>query len=264
MKKNLRCYEEDYQFLEEVYQGLREEHFQIYFQPIINVETNTLYGAEALLRWDHPEKGMIAPDVFIPKLESTGLITKIGDWVLFRVIRQLAHWNLAGYTFHISINVSLLQLLQEQFYEKLQHYLTLYQIQEGTFVIELTETLPYDDLTKLEVMVKNIKALGVRFALDDFGTGYAAIEKIAYLEPDIVKLDRFFLQKMSDRRQLKIILETVIRLSNQLKMKTVIEGVETLEDYTLIQRLGGDFVQGYYFAEPLPVARFQKEWLHTR
>jgi diguanylate cyclase (GGDEF)-like protein/PAS domain S-box-containing protein len=229
----------------------REELF-IVFQPIINIPNQSLIGCEALLRWQHPLWGVISPAEFIPIAEETGLIYEIGKWVLVESCLQLKEWldELIG-EFYISVNVSAQQFQHPVFMCDVKEALAISGLPPEYLCLELTETIMLHDATHTIEAMKSLAELGVKLAIDDFGTGYSSLSYLKHLPLHILKIDRSFVQNMSDHSPDVAIVQSIATMGKGLDMKVVAEGVETTEQLELLKQLGCDFAQGFLIERPL-------------
>ncbi len=234
--------------------AITADQFELYFQPQIATDTKRLIGCEALLRWHHPELGMISPAVFIPIAEEIGFIGSIGRWVLAKACESYLIWEKQGLAdFTIGINVSIKELTREQFIEDTAECIYQYAVDPKRFQFEITESIFAHDIEDITHKLHQLKNIGFQIAMDDFGTGYSCLSYLKNLPIDIIKIDRSFVQSLDseweDRQQ--AIVATIIDLAKRLKITTLAEGVETQEHATLLESLGCDQMQGFYFAKPM-------------
>lgn len=226
--------------------------FQLYYQPQVDLVSNQIVGAEALLRWNHPEDGLILPDKFIPVAEDTGLIVEIGQWVLDEAARQSREWrDNHSIELNVSINVSCQQLILSNFFDTVQRTLKAHGVDSRDFGIEITESsLIGND----PVSQKNINALsemGVILSLDDFGTGYSALSYLQQYPFDYLKIDRCFIRTILEVSNDASLVEGIINMSKSIGLKVVAEGTETFEQCELLRQYGCDIAQGYYYSKPV-------------
>ena len=226
----------------------------LHYQPLIDLETGTLNGFEALARWDHPEHGWISPLDFIPVAEESGLIVPLGRWALDRAAQTVAQWDQkAGreLPFRISVNLSVVQLQRDDVAVAVENAIRGANISGNRLTLELTESAFVDDPDGARTILQSLKALDTNLAMDDFGTGYSNLAYLQKLPIDVLKIDRSFVTDMSANRDNHAIVSTILSLADALGMKTTAEGVETAEISTALKGLGCTNAQGYFFARPL-------------
>lgn len=247
--------------LESALRGARpDEAFHLEWQPIVEVATGRLVGAEALLRWHDPRLGNIPPDVFIPLAELSGQIIGIGHWVLAEVIRQGQAWAATGMPLSIHANVSLLQLQHDGFVGALAELLRHRTRDDWQLVIEITESQLMADSDATAQCCREIRELGCRIDLDDFGTGYSALSYLTRLPLDGLKLDRAFVIRAERDRDMKMVVEQVIVMAQRLGLTVTAEGVETRKHLDLLRRFGCQHAQGYLFGRPQPARELEADW----
>lgn len=234
--------------------ALEREEFVLYYQPIVSLETLTLIGFEALVRWQHPQTGLISPGEFIALAEDTGLIIPIGEWVLQQACQQLYIWQskfpLAS-SLHVSVNLSSKQIKQLDFVEKLTQILYLTGLNGEHLRLELTETMLMDRSEKTIEFLHQIKQQKVQLSIDDFGTGYSSLSYLHRFPVDTLKIDRSFVSLINAEGNNCEIVKTIITLAHSLGMKAIAEGVETPHQINHLKNLGCEAAQGYFFAKPL-------------
>lgn len=238
--------------------ALERHEFQVYYQPKIELQNQTIVGAEALLRWFHPQEGLISPAEFIPIAEATGLITSIGEWVLRTACNQAIAWHQAGYTtFHVAINLSALQLSQPNLTEMIVQVLTETGLDPRFLDLEITESLLMQNPQSALQILTNLKALGIRISIDDFGVGYSSLSYLQHFPFDHLKLDRCFVRNIANNPRNQTITTAVIQMAHGINLKVIAEGVEAENDLNFLQQQGCDLVQGYWFSPPVPAEQFQ-------
>lgn len=234
--------------------ALERDEFCLHYQPIIKLDSNMLTGFEALVRWNHPDRGIISPLEFIPLAEETGLILPLGDWILRSGCRQLREWQAQG-AIHpeavISVNLSCKQFLQFDLAERIAATLKETGLAPSCLKLEITESYILENTaTAIEIMHR-LRALGVELSLDDFGTGYSSLSYLHSLPIDYLKIDRSFVSRLLDSPENAEIVHTIIKLAQNLKMQVVAEGIETAEQLATLQQLKCEYGQGYFFSKPL-------------
>lgn len=227
--------------------------FQLYYQPIVSLTTHEIIGFEALIRWFHPERGLISPLDFIPIAEETGLIVPIGHWVLHQACQQLRQWQdqfQRSTPLMMSVNVSSCQFLQPNFVSQVEAVLQSTQLSASSLKLEITESVLLEAATAVMAQLEQLQTLNIRLSLDDFGTGYSSLSYLYHLPVHTLKIDRSFVQKL-DQGQAKIV-QTIITLTQSLEMNAIAEGIETAEQLTQLQEFGCEYGQGYFFSPPVP------------
>ena len=237
--------------------ALERNEFVVYYQPQINAHTRQIVCAEALVRWDHPEKGRISPYVFIPIAEATGLIQGIGEWVLEKSCEQLKHWHKLGLdSIRIAVNLSARQFNQINLSEWLTDLFQRHQIDPSKIELELTESTLVDDIPRSIEQLHQLKSVGIKVAMDDFGTGYSSLSYLQQFPFDILKIDQCFILKIDQNPKNAAIAQAIITMAHQLNLRVVAEGVETLEELTFVHENNCDEIQGYLFSEPITAEEF--------
>jgi len=223
-----------------------------------------LIGVEALIRWQHPEKGLVPPFRFIPIAEETGLIVPLGRWVLEEACRQQQTWRQLGFDVRMAVNLSARQLQDELLLPMLTRLVEQFDIKAGMLELELTESCLMDDPEASIQLMQNIKELGLCLAMDDFGTGYSSLSYLKRFAMDTLKIDRSFVKDLPDDEQDVAIATTIIAMARNLGLKVLAEGAETIEQAHFLQQHGCDEIQGYYFSKPVPAEEIptllQKTW----
>jgi EAL domain-containing protein (putative c-di-GMP-specific phosphodiesterase class I) len=242
-------------------QALENDEFVLHYQPKAELETRTIVGVEALIRWRSPDKGLVPPMQFIPLLEETGLILQVGAWALKRAALDHRAWTEAGHPSpRIAVNVSAIQLRQRDFVEMVKE-----AIAQGTnptgVDIEITESLLMRDVAGTIEKLKALRSLGMKIAIDDFGTGYSSLGYLAKLPVHTLKIDRSFITTMLGDPDAMVLVQTMISLAHSLRLKVVAEGVETEEQAKMLHLLRCDEMQGFLFSKPLPAAIFEASYL---
>lgn len=245
----------------EVENGLRralaQNEFVLYYQPLVDVATRSVYGLEALVRWQHPQLGLLRPDRFIPAAEQSGLIIPLGRWVLREACRQASEWHRRGHRVVVAVNLSAKQFQDPDLLRLIREALDGANIRPEYLEIEITEGHAMQDVEKAIQILRQLKALGVRIAIDDFGTGYSCLSYLKQLPIDSVKLDGSFVRDLGAPEDAQIALG-VIALAHSLKLKVIAEGVETIGQLTFLRDHACDRLQGYLFSRPMPAANFDR------
>ncbi len=231
---------------------------EVFYQTVVSVGDATPAGAEALIRWNHPRRGLVFPVEFISEAESTGLIVPIGDWILNEAIRQAQAWRRAGTVddgFYVSVNLSPRQLAEPGLVENVSRALRDSGLPPHALVLEITESTLMLDLDASIARLRSLKDLGLRIALDDYGTGYSSLNRLAKLPVDIVKIDKSFIDQLTVSEAGRALVHSVIDVAKALHINTIAEGVERPDQHVALQELGCDYIQGYLFAKPTPPAQ---------
>jgi EAL domain-containing protein (putative c-di-GMP-specific phosphodiesterase class I) len=235
--------------------ALSRNEFELYYQPLIDVCDHSIQGVEALIRWHHPQRGLLNPTDFIPLAEQTGLIVAIGAWVLrqacsdFRRLQQISSSDLL-----LSVNVSTCQLDQPDFIANLAKVLRETGIAPHSLQLEITESVFLRDSPRIGTLFQTLRALGVKIAFDDFGTGYCSLNYLAAYPADLVKIDQCFVQRMSSSYVHTEIVQSIIHLAHTIGMSVCAEGVEDSDQAAELARLGCNIAQGYLYSPALPFA----------
>lgn len=237
--------------------AIKQNQFEMYYQPQIDFQTGKVMGMEALIRWKHPEKGFISPAYFIPIAEKCGLIFQISKFMFHQVCRDINEWKKYGKKLLVSVNISRADLYQTNFIKMLQKTTAQYGIDTHFIDIELTETTAINDLDFINEIIEQLKGLGFKIAMDDFGTGYSSLSCLKTISLDFLKLDRSFLQDLNKDKKSSSIVYYIVKLAKSLGFFVVAEGVETKEDAVILQNIGCDIAQGYYFAKPMSKYEFE-------
>ncbi|EKQ66926.1 EAL domain-containing protein [Leptolyngbyaceae cyanobacterium JSC-12] len=240
---------EQLQLENDFYSAFECQELQLFYQPIIAIQTNRITGFEALARWHHPSKGWISPATFIPLAEKIGLIHQLGLWSLEQACRQLAEWQQQFPTqppLTMNVNLSTLQLLQPDLAPQILHIIQSTHIAPSSLKLEITESALIENYEAAIAILSNLRAIGVQFYVDDFGTGYSSLGRLKELPIDALKIDRSFI---SGRKW--DISETILLLANKLGLDVVAEGVETSEEVDSLKTLGCHHMQGYFFSRPI-------------
>ncbi len=237
----------------DLYEAYESEQFEVYFQPKFDLALRRVTSMEALLRWQHPEKGFISPSDFIPVAEANGLIHDISRFVLDQSLKQIVQWNSLGLTdLQVSINISPVQIRDPNLVSSILTTMDKANVSTSQIEIELTETSIFESPQRARIVLNRIRDAGLSIALDDFGTGYTSLGQLADLPLDVVKIDRSFIIAMGTSERSRAIVESVINMAHALKLRVVGEGIETNEQLAQLAGLGCDEIQGYLISRPLP------------
>ncbi|NRA84299.1 MAG: EAL domain-containing protein [Gammaproteobacteria bacterium] len=243
----------------ELRKAIERQEFILHYQPVVSLSTGEVIGAEALIRWQHPCKGLISPDNFIGLAEETGLIEPIGKWVLQQAIADLKRWHQLGYKLHVAVNVSgrqCQQNCQPSIHDVIKDILRVNDIEPLYLKMEITESLLMDKSQQTIALLNSIRKLGVDIHMDDFGTGYSSLSYLKLFPIDVLKIDRSFISGATEDQIDARLVEAVILIGHSLNLKLVGEGIETIEHLEFVKQLGCDYGQGYYISKPLELASF--------
>jgi diguanylate cyclase (GGDEF)-like protein len=244
-------------------EALQNSEFFLVYQPIFNLSDMSPRAVEALIRWEHPTRGVVQPEDFIPLLEETGLITQIGGWVLREACLQAAGWRAAGRAIEVAVNVSARQLDSDEFVTEVREALAESGLDAEALTIEITETTLMRDAEQTIRRLTAVKALGVRIAIDDFGTGYSSLTHVQRFPVDALKIDRSFITGLKENKEGEALIHTLVQLGKALSIETVAEGIEAQTELSLLQGELCDSGQGFLFAKPLDLAAteaFLQSW----
>jgi diguanylate cyclase (GGDEF)-like protein/PAS domain S-box-containing protein len=232
--------------------ALKEHQFVLHFQPEVNMRSGEIIGAEALIRWQHPERGLLLPAIFLPVIEEHPLAVDVGEWVIDSALTQLEQWDAAGLNIRVSVNVSAFQLQQANFVDRLRSMLNKHpQVAPARLVLEVLESSAIEDIIHVSHVINECRQFGVTFALDDFGTGYSSLTYLRRLPVEIIKIDQSFVQDMLRDAEDMAIIEGVLSLANAFGRIVIAEGVESVEQGATLLQLGCDIAQGYAIARPM-------------
>lgn len=241
------------QMLDRLREGLANEEFELYYQPKVNLRAGKVVGAEALLRWRHPERGLVPPGEFLPLIEHDDLIIDIGEWVVRSALARITAWRAAGLELPVSVNIAARQLQRADFIDCLHDCLADYpDVPDGSLELEILESAALENTAHVREVINTCQRLGVGFALDDFGTGYASLSYLRDIPADVLKIDQCFVRDVLEDTDDLTLIDGIISLANAFRRVVVAEGVETAEQGVLLMRLGCDIVQGFGIARPMP------------
>ncbi|MBD1915491.1 MULTISPECIES: EAL domain-containing protein [Cyanophyceae] len=241
--------------------ALERQEFQLHYQPIVNLDTQQLMGCEALLRWLHPDRGLMFPDEFIAIAENTGMMAAIGAWVLREACTQMQRWrrrSLINADAVVSVNLSALQFAQPDFLAQVDSALNDSGLPAANLKLEITETVVIQNPEQVVPIIQTLRDRGIRLSIDDFGTGYSSLGYLQQLPVDILKIDRSFIANIHHSPQQYGIVETIIHLATHLNIQVIAEGIEQFPQLESLTQLGCKFGQGFFFARPLSVSQFSQ------
>lgn len=242
-----------HELLQRISRALLEEEFELYYQPKVNMRSKAVIGVEALIRWQHPERGLLAPNEFLPAIENHQISIEIGEWVIRESLRQHELWKLEGIDLKISVNISALQIKQRNFPSRLAHLLSeTPHIPPSALQLEVLETSELGDINRVAEIMDKCVCLGIKFAIDDFGTGYSSLTYLRRLPAEVIKIDQSFVRDMLVDPEDETIVKGVIALAKSFNRDVIAEGVETREHGATLIALGCELAQGYGIARPMP------------
>ena len=250
---------DDLRLESELHHALERNELEIHYQPKVELITNSIVGAEALIRWNHPKRGRIAPDKFIPLAEESGLIRSIGEWTLDSACKQMQAWHDEGLNqLKISVNLSGVQFKQADLFHNITQILFNSSLEAQYLELELTENILVENIQTNVQKLNLLKKLGIQIALDDFGTGYASLGYLQQFPFDILKIDSCFVRNINENRVNAVIAKNTISMAHQLGLQVVAEGVETEAELNFLKHAQCDLVQGFWLSRPLEAKEFQK------
>jgi diguanylate cyclase (GGDEF)-like protein len=244
----------------ELSSAIDHDELALFYQPKVSFKTNQIVGVEALLRWQHPERGMITPDQFIPLAEKTGAIQRLTEWVVKNAVRQAAAWRRAGYRFSVSLNLSVRNLLEPSFPNHVLAILNGDGDHADAITMEITESALMADPAKARNVLMFLSRHGFRFSIDDFGTGYSSLAYLKHLPVSEIKIDKLFVSRLMSDADTAAIVRSTIELGHNLALSVTAEGVEDQETWNILGALGCDEAQGYFMSKPLPADQLER-WL---
>jgi EAL domain-containing protein (putative c-di-GMP-specific phosphodiesterase class I) len=269
-KSGIAVYEDRYDqykaehlsLLSDLRRAIAEGELCLHYQPKLDVRRGQIVGVEALVRWQHPERGMIAPGEFLPFAEQTGMIRQVTRWVVENAIGQCGAWRNAGLTLHVSLNVSSRDLMERDLPDLLASTARRHAVPTQSIVVEVTESALMEDPQRAQQTLLELKQHGFRISIDDYGTGYSSLAYIQRLHCDELKVDRSFIMHVTERERDAAIVRSTVGLGHSLGLSVVAEGVESDEAMRKLHDLGCDVVQGYGVSRPIPAAAVA-DWLAT-
>lgn len=235
--------------------------FELFYQPIVNIPKKKILGAEALLRWTDDVKGRISPGEFIPLLEESGLIIPLGRWIIKTAMEQCLEWQKKEKDFRININLSFIQIKKSNVLEDIDHYMEELHFASRNVLFEVTESGALEDGSMTKRILQAFQRRNLTLAIDDFGTGYSNLRYIREMMFDLVKIDQAFIRNIANSPYDFLVVRQFTELAHSLNLKVCYEGVETLEDLQCVLKLHPDYIQGFYFARPVPAEDFEQAYL---
>ncbi|UUZ97127.1 EAL domain-containing protein [Paenibacillus sp. P25] len=237
--------------------ALERDEFEIYYQPIVDLKNGGVLGMESLIRWKHPEWGLVSPGDFIPLAEETGLIVPIGNWVLRQACIQTKAWQSQGFSpLVVAVNISAIQFHQIHFVQIVMDALEESGLAPDQLCLEITENIAMNNVPYIIETMQKLKRLGVRISIDDFGTGYSSLSYLKRFRVHTLKIDQSFIRDVTSDEDNAAIVTALIAMSHRLKIKSLAEGVETKEQLEFLISQGCDEIQGYVFSKPMPATGF--------
>lgn len=244
-------------------EALLKDEFELYFQPKVDMRHGRITGMEALIRWNHPQRGIVGPMEFLPLVENTNIIIDIGNWVIHQTLQQMSNWIANGNTWIVSVNIAARHFQHADFLENLRSYLAQFpDVPPEYLEIEILESAALQDVQQVREVMSACQQLGVRFALDDFGTGYSSLSYLKRLPANILKIDQSFVRDMLEDSDDLALISAIVGLANAFKREVIAEGVETIEHGVALMRLGCNFAQGYGVSRPMPASRVE-QWAES-
>lgn len=238
--------------------ALDKGEFELYFQPKVDATSLQVTGAEALLRWHHPERGLVSPVVFIPLAEQYGLIGPIGSWVIEEACRKAARWREQGLRMRVAVNISGYQMREDDLVDRIEASLQRHGIQPDRFTCEITESVAMEDTKVTQLTFEKMRNAGFHVSIDDFGTGYSSLAALRKLPAAELKIDRAFVSDLEDSEDARSIAQSIVNLAMALNLRVVAEGVETLGQRDLLVSMGCNELQGFLFSMPMPAYELER------
>lgn len=243
-------------------QALADDQFELFYQPQMNLAQNRLVGAEALIRWTHPVRGMVSPADFIPIVEQTGMIIQLGDWITRMACAQAKMWSQLPKPVRIAINLSAIQFKDKNLVKNLETILAQSRLDPSLVELEITEGIMMTDMDETIAKLKQFSDMGFVIAIDDFGTGYSSLSYLRKLPIDKLKIDQSFVRDLDTDKDSRDIIRCILGLAKSLNLEVIAEGVETEENERFLKELGCDEGQGYLYSKPIPAGEFEHKFLN--
>lgn len=242
--------------------ALENKEFELFYQPQVDINSGEVIGAEALIRWNHPELGFISPAEFIPIAEETGFIHDLGDWIIQESLNQLSKWQKYKENFSLAVNVSALQITEE-FPHKLDALVRQYNLRPFSLELEITESLLMENIDFVLPLLNKIRERDIHFAIDDFGTGYSSLSYLRYLPIEKLKIDRAFVMNLETSEDDITLVKAIVAMAKNLNLKVLAEGIETQQQQEILQKLGCESYQGYFFSKPVDTDTFYSLYINV-
>jgi EAL domain-containing protein (putative c-di-GMP-specific phosphodiesterase class I)/GGDEF domain-containing protein len=243
--------------------AINNDELLLFYQPQVDLNTGKTDGVEALIRWQHPKRGLVSPGLFIPIIEQTDLIHQVTHWALHRALREQKEWLGAGYDISVSVNIASRNFRESSFQEFVLNTLELWNSPGNRLILEITESELMDNLEKVGSTLQALREKGIRVSIDDFGTGYSSLSYLSRLPVDEIKIDRSFIQNMIEQEQDERIVLAIIQMAHEFKTSILAEGIEDQKIYDRLMELGCQLGQGFHMARPMPPEELLK-WLQDR
>lgn len=243
----------------ELQKGIQEQNFTLFYQPIFNLRTNKIMGVESLVRWIHPQKGIVSPTLFIPVAEESKQIYILEKWIISKALQQKKQWEVEEfYHIELSINISSKTLESDFYFNEIEQLLLSYKVDFSKVIFEITETAFLYNIDIAAERINRLKRLGIKIALDDFGTGYSSLSHLKELPIDIIKIDRSFVNSIPNCEKNMIIIKNLLSIAHDLNLKVIAEGVETKNQLKILKQYSCDLGQGFLFYKPLTEEKVKK------
>ncbi len=242
-----------YEFVENMHKAMQSSQFLLYYQPKVNMKTGAIIGVEALIRWQHPQNGLLAPALFLPMIEDHPISIELGEWVIHTALKQMELWQNQGFDMNVSVNISARQLQENNFVNRLQTILAVHpNVNPAHLELEVLETSKLEDMNRTAQIIQSCREFNVLFSLDDFGTGYSSLTYLQRLPIATIKIDQSFIRDMFDNPNDFAILSGIISLATAFELDIIAEGVETIKHGERLLEMGCECAQGYAIARPMP------------
>jgi EAL domain-containing protein (putative c-di-GMP-specific phosphodiesterase class I) len=242
--------------LEQLRTALDTDQLDVHYQPKLELRTGAVIGVEALVRWNHPERGLLYPDVFLPLAEKAGLMRRLALRVLERSLRDLQSWRASGHVLSVAVNLSVSNLQDVALPQQVEMLLDTFDVPAASLILEITEDVLMADAARSQQVMAGLRRLGVGLSIDDYGTGYSSLSYLRALPVDELKLDRSFVSQLTSDQRAAAIVRSTLQLSVELGMSMVVEGVEDAATLAALRAWGCDYAQGYHIARPMGAEQF--------